>query len=314
VTRPAPALTRVLYVGGVPRSGSTLTDLMLGQLPGHVGLGELFYLWHNGPGRDVQCACGEPFSRCPLWTEVGRIAFGGWPRDIVDEVLRLQRVVDRTSRIPLLLVPRLRPAFHAHLTRYREILATLYAAVARASGAQVVVDSSKRPSLAFVLRGAPGVDLRVAHVVRDPRGVAFSWSKRVALPAGASHRTEMPRWSAVTVSRRWVTVNAAFGLLSLLGVPRLAVRYEDLVAAPRVHLARIAALHDLPLTDDDLDFVTGDGLRVGSSHLIAGSRIRLAGNTMVLRVDDEWRRALPARRRRLVSGATWPLRWKYGYR
>ena len=311
---PARTVTRVLYVGGVPRSGSTLTDLMLGQLPGHVGLGELFYLWHNGPGRDVQCACGEPFSRCPLWTEVGRLAFGGWPRDLVDEVLRLQRAVDRTSRIPLLLVPRLAPAFHRQLVRYGEILATLYAAVARASGAQVVVDSSKRPSLAFVLRRVPDIDLRVAHVVRDPRGVAFSWGKVVALPTGASHRTEMPRWSAATVSRRWVTVNAAFVLLSLLGVPRLAVRYEDLVAAPRVQLTRIAALHDLPLTGDDLSFVTADGLRVASSHVIAGGRIRLAGNLMPLRVDDEWRRSLPVMRRRLVSGATWPLRWKYGYR
>ena len=56
----------VLFVGGMPRSGSTLFDLMVGQLPGHCDVGELFYLWQAGPLRDQLCACGEPFSELPL--------------------------------------------------------------------------------------------------------------------------------------------------------------------------------------------------------------------------------------------------------
>jgi hypothetical protein len=35
---------------------------------------------------------------------------------------------------------------------------------------------------------------------------------------------------------------------------------------------------------------------------------------MPLRLDEEWRTALPSRLRRFVSAATWPLRRRYGYR
>ena len=46
------------------------------------------------------------------------------------------------------------------------------------TGTEIVVDSSKHPSLAFCLRTSD-VDLRVVHVVRDIRGVAYSWSKTI---------------------------------------------------------------------------------------------------------------------------------------
>ena len=39
---------RVLYVGSWSRSGSTLLDLMLGQVPGFVSVGELRFLWQRG--------------------------------------------------------------------------------------------------------------------------------------------------------------------------------------------------------------------------------------------------------------------------
>ncbi len=311
MVQPGPPV-RVLYVGGVPRSGSTLADLMIGQLPAHVGVGELYYLWQNGPRQNVTCACGERFTDCPFWTEVGARAYGGWSAAPVDEVLALQRRVDRTARIPRLIAPT--GSFGTAARRYTEILTALYRGIADTAGATVVVDSSKRPSLGFALRRAPGVRLGIAHVVRDPRGVAYSWSKTVKLPAGASHRTEMPRWSTGTVARRWVTVNASIAALARLGVPRVVVRYEDLVRDPATELIRVAALHDVAVRPDELDFLSDGGVRPAASHTIAGSRIRLSTGVMTLRVDEEWRRSLPPGRRRFVAAATAMSRWRYGYR
>src|SRR5262245_61913953 len=247
------APVRLLYVGGVPRSGSTLADLMIGQLPGHIGGGELYYLWTDGPQHNVRCACGVPFFDCPFWTEVGQRAYGGWPASLVEEMLDLQRRVDRTARIPALLAAPDRSDFARDVTRYTGRLTALYRAIADASGATVVVDSSKRPSLGFALRRASGVDLAVAHVVRDPRGVAYSWRKRV--PDGATHRGDMPRWSLATVSRRWITVNAAVAALRRFGVRSVRVRYEDLVADPATELARIAALHGASVSAGELTFL-----------------------------------------------------------
>jgi sulfotransferase family protein len=306
------APVRLLYVGGVPRSGSTLADMMIGQLPGHVGVGELYYLWSDGPRHNVRCACGEVFRECPFWTKVGDRAYGGWPGSLVAEMLTLQRMVDRTPRIPQLLAAPAGSPFDRARTRYTDRLTALYEAIAETSGASVVVDSSKRPSLAFALRRAAGIDLAIAHVVRDPRGVAYSWRKTV--PDGATHRGEMPRWSTGTVSRRWITVNAAVAALRRCGVRGVRVRYEDLVTNPARELARVAALHGTPASPADLDFLADGGVRPALTHTIAGSRIRHSTGVLPLRLDEEWRERLPARERRLVSVATAVSRWRYGYR
>ena len=57
--------------------------------------------------------------------------------------------------------------------------ARTYAAIAQVSGRRVVIDSSKHASLAFCLSTSPALDLRVVHVIRDSRAVAYSWSRVV---------------------------------------------------------------------------------------------------------------------------------------
>jgi Sulfotransferase family len=304
---------RVLYVGGMPRSGSTLTDLMLHQLPGHIGVGELFYLWRNGLAHDGLCACASPFSACPFWSEVGRVAFGGWARTDPTHVMRLQERVDRTSRIPLLLLPRRPKRFAMELEEYAEVLRRLYTAIVSVSGQEVVVDSSKRPSLAYVLRTMPDVDLRVVHVVRDPRGVAFSFAKHVELPPGAALGSEMPRSTTRKVSRRWVSVNALIAGLRHVGVPVTRVRYEDLVATPARELRRVLDLMDEDGPQGAFEHVTAAGVTVPRTHVVAGGRIRLANGTMPLRVDEQWRHDMPDGSRRLVEVMTAPVRSRYGY-
>ncbi len=304
----------VLYLGGMPRSGSTLLNLMLGQLPGHFEVGELFYLWDSGPLRNELCACGRAFSSCPFWTEVGRIAFGGWDRVDVKRVLDLRESVDRTLCLPLIVAPWLWPAFRRRLEQYTQLLVGLYGAVQQVSGAEVVVDSTKRPSLAYILHRASGVDLRLVHVVRDPRGVVNSWSRQVPLPEGAGPRPYMLKRSAVLISRRWVTVNAMVGALAALRVPSVVLRYEDLVRDPQGQLRRVMALHR-PLSDQlELTFLTDKGLQLASSHAVAGGRVRFKTGVLELRLDEAWRQQLSTSKQRFVEAATWPLRRRYGYR
>lgn len=307
------APVRVLYVAGVPRSGSTLTDLMLHQLPGHVGVGELFYLWRNGVIHDGLCACGAPFHGCPFWKDVGDRAFGGWRTDFAEEMMRLQEVVDTTSAIPRLLAPRRPRRFQAELDSYADVLRQLYRAILDVSGAEVIVDSSKRPSLAFVLRAMPDIDLRVAHVVRDPRGVAYSFAKHVALPEGAALRGEMPRSSTRKVARRWVTVNTLVDVLARLGVPSQRLRYEDLVRAPERELGTVMRLTGMTGDATSLDFVHDGSVEIPQTHLVAAGRIRLQHGAMPLKLDEAWREDMPTRSRRLVSVMTAPVRARYGY-
>src|SRR4029078_5765586 len=81
---------RVLFIAGWGRSGSTLLDRILGQVPGVFSAGELRHIWQRGVGEDRLCGCGEPFASCSVWRKVSEISFGGWEELDLDEVQSLR--------------------------------------------------------------------------------------------------------------------------------------------------------------------------------------------------------------------------------
>lgn len=305
---------RVLFVGGMPRSGSTLFELMAGQLPGHFDVGEMFYLWRSGVLGDHLCACGESFSSCPFWTSVGDQAFGGWDQVDVQDVLALQDRVDTTARLPLARLSRLAPNHARQVHKYLDVTRSLYAAVAEVSRASVIVDSTKRPSTAHLLALDDQVDLAVAHIVRDPRGVVNSWNKQVASPTNAEAQPFSRRRAQRQISRRYLTVNLMIEQLSRRGVLVLRIRYEDLVHDPTAAMRTVLNLWSVEAAADDLAFLTPDGLKTGTSHAVAGGRIRLRSGPLPLRLDQSWRHELSPWRIRLTEAATYPLMKRYGYR
>jgi hypothetical protein len=307
------ARQRVLFVGGMPRSGSTLLDLMVGQLPSHVDVGELFYMWQAGVLRNQLCACGEAFDHCPFWLAVGAEAFGGWEQLDIDDVLALQARVDTTARLPLARFPRLLSRHARDVARYLELTNRVIRATAAVSGADVVVDSTKRPSTAALLASSDLLDLRVAQVVRDPRGVVNSWSRTVALPTGAGANDHLKRRTTRQIVRRWVTVNVMIERLRRRGIPVHTVRYEDLVSDPRAAMIALLELWGRRPGPGDLDFLGPDGLQGGASHAIAGGRVRMRTGPIQLRLDEAWRRELPRWKRAVTVACTYPLMRRYGY-
>ncbi len=309
----ATAAPTVVYIGGLGRSGTTLLERMLGQVPGWCSVGELVHMWHRGLLDDERCGCGEPFSRCPFWTAVGLDAFGGWDRVDVAEMLRLKESVDRNRYIAAMLLPWLLPAYRRRLAAYSAVVTRLYGAIATASGCHTVIDSSKHPSFAYLLRRARGVRLRVVHVVRDSRAVAFSWGTRVRRPEVVDGEAYMTTYSPVKVGVLWNVHNLLFELLARVGAPTVVVRYEDLLAAPERELRRILRLVEGEPEPAALDFVGPTHVDLAPGHTVAGNPMRFSAGRVELRFDERWRSGLPPSRRRLVSAATWPLRTRYRY-
>jgi hypothetical protein len=305
----APA--RVLYVGGAGRSGSTLLDLLLNEVPGIFAAGEVRYIWNRGVAANELCGCGHRFLSCPFWTAVGARAFGGWDAVNVDEVLHLQRSVDRHAAIPLMVRPRLRGDYGRRLRRFGETLECLYRAIAEVAGAEVVVDSTKRPSSAFLLASIPSIDLRFVQLVRDSRGVAFSWSKRVERPEVVDRVDFMPRYSSAEAGLRWMANNSLFHLLARTGVPGMRLRYEALVQAPAQELKRVVR-HAGLAAPGGLAFVERRPVELRTNHVVAGNPLRLRDG-LDLRLDEAWRAQMGRRDRSTVLLLTWPLLLRYGY-
>jgi hypothetical protein len=302
----------VLYVGGVIRSGSTLLHRILGELPGYVPIGEFVHLWRYCLPLDTDCGCGEPFSKCPFWTRVGDVAFGGWDRIDHEEMLGLARRLDVTKAIPALVVPHPGKTRSRDRDRYAGVLSTIYRSIAEVSGAQVIVDSSKYPGAAYLLRRVPAVDLRVITIVRDPRGVAYSCSKRVRRPEKVSPDEYMTVWTTRQITRNWVTTTLLVSAISRFGVTATTVRYEDLMTDPVAEIDRVGDVLGLPVTGVE-QFLTSDSVRLSPAHTLDGNPMRFATGPIPIRADEEWRTSLPARDRRLVETLSWPWRRRYGY-
>jgi len=170
--------TKVLYVAGWGRSGSTILGRILGQIEGFFSVGELRYIWDRGVIENRLCSCGNPFRECPVWGKVVSRVLGTGGSITAEELVDLRERGLRTRHVLLEPTRRRLQARVALMDRYVQALEKLYPAVQDASGGRVIVDTSKFPSYAYLLRNTPGIKLYLLHLVRDPRAVAYSWASR----------------------------------------------------------------------------------------------------------------------------------------
>ena len=301
----------VAFVGGHGRSGSTLLSRVLGAVPGFVSVGELCYLWDQGVVMDRMCGCGQPFSRCEFWTAVGKDAFGGWDRVDARALLTLRKAVERVRYTPLLSAPAVAPDYARKLREYAAAMSKVYHSVRAVSGAEVVVDTSKYPSSAYLLRHVPGVELRLVHLVRSVYGVCYSWSKTVARPDRDGK--PMPQYPPTRTAAEWSAFNFLLDALRLRGVPTQLVHYEDFVAAPRAELTRIVRFLGRDVSGDDLAFVGESSVELPRDHSVAGNPMRFRSGPEELRLDEAWRTKLDPKARRLISVVGGPAILRYGY-
>jgi hypothetical protein len=306
-----PQPVRVLYIGGWGRSGSTLLDRMLGTALGFFTAGELREVWYRGRLENRLCGCGQTFHDCPFWKDVGERAFGGWDTEDARQRAEQRMRLDRPWHLPLLLQPGLWPAYRRRHADYGEVLGKLYRAIADASEAPIIVDSSKIPTYAMLLARAPGIDLRMLHLVRDPRGVAYSWQKQVRRVDGGN-TDDMYRYGVASTIVRYDMYNGLTQTAGRVSTPYLRIRYEDLVARPLETLRAIGVFAwDSPVVEPgDLD---SGMIEFADDHTVDGNPIRFQRGAVALELDDAWRRQLDARSRRSVTVGTAPFLINYRY-
>jgi hypothetical protein len=309
----APPPFTLAYVAGAGRSGSTLLERLLGQIPGVCAAGEITLSWVRGFRENQLCGCGTPFRECAFWREVTRLAFGGMEAFDPEPALALRDALCRMHHIPRFASPALRSrAFQDRLTRYGEILRRLYHAIHQVSGARVIVDSSKYPPEAWLLRALPGLRLSVIHLVRHSNAVAYAWQKRLVRPDVHWTTAYMPRYPFLKTTIAWNVFNVVIELLGRRGVPSFRVRYEDLVARPGEIVAGAARF--LGLDPAGTPFIRGNAADFTPNHTASGNPVRFATGAVALRLDREWEGAAPAVQRAIVTALTFPLLRRYGYR
>jgi len=284
---------KVLYIAGMGRSGSTLLARLLGELDGVLNVGEAArYLFNTTMmSRDLPCGCGSKVSECAFWKDIVPKIDTDMQRFCTDFV--------RIRRFPLLISPVKSPAVREKEKKLLSAIEALYVAVTEHSGCEVIIDSSKNPSNAYILSKVPNVELSVVHLVRDPRGVVSSSSR----PKGY-----LQRRPPLKVALWWLAYNLPAELLRTCAERYWLVRYEDFVQYPKDIVGEIASQVRGKVVE--ANFLNGTQAQINLQHVLAGNPAKSTQGPLKIEAQ-KWE--LPRFMRLLVTLLTLPLLYRYRY-
>src|SRR5262249_39743105 len=150
-----------------------------------------------------------------------------------------------------------------------------------------LVDASKNPYRLLWLKQSAAFNLRVIHLVKDPRAFVYSISKT---GNGSVNLKQAARATA-----RWNAENFLFDKLfrnRFSSNEVMRVRYEELASDTELILKKILGWLNLPYQDDMISEFRN------TNHGVAGNPMRHRNNA--IQMDEKWRRGLPHALQRLV--------------
>ncbi|MEO1436115.1 MAG: sulfotransferase [Bacteroidota bacterium] len=301
---------KVIYCMGAGRSGSTVLNTILGSHPDITGGGEL-----QNAGRvftnDEYCSCGERVSACPFWVPV----YQKWSDRIGEG--KIQETFQRKYKIEHFKSPfawmKLATAYKGQADFLKDYLNHTYEffkAISEVSGKAVVADVSKNPLRAWALMHHPLIDLRIIHLVRDGRAVAWSLKKAYKIDVKAGLEKELkprPIWRTALF---WSVVNRQANFVRKRAQNVCVIRYEDLTRFPAETLQKIGAMAEVDFNPviDIMD--RQDPLPV--SHILAGNKLRMA-KTIKLKFNKEWTEKMDTKDQETFFKFTRRTMQRFGY-
>jgi hypothetical protein len=307
----------VVYVMGYGRSGSTITDILLNSHPDIISVGALnnVYQWML---EHEACACGEELVNCSFWSDVVERHIGYPATDSkfmaqVHKMLRCQDSVERMRQYASVLFNKVS---QIRKVNYREQMNDLLINIAETSGKHIVVDSSKstrdctgRP---LALYRYSDVNIKVIHLVRDGRGVA--WSAMKCAGSGERKRiSELKLYNFMRTSLSWMITNflALMTKWKLDDDHYMLLRYEDLCESPESELNRIGEFVGIDITRIKDHLVKGEKLDVG--HNLGGNRVRFS-RSVSFNPDVKWKSDMPMHYKLFFWVLAWPILRVFQYR
>lgn len=296
----------VAFVAGAGLSGSTLLEQALSQIDGCFTVGELYWMWKPYWPLMV-CECGSQFRLCPFWQSVIGDVFGDEQEIVRARMESLGGRFIRHSIAPTIRNAKPRYRIGASFRELGAVMAAVYGSVARHSGATVVVDATKAALWGLCASTAPGIDLSVVRMVRDPRGFAFSNARSRAFHYPPGSRTT-PRGTTRSYAN-WLASNISADVLASRTEASMLVFYDQFAHDPVKAVQPVARW--LGLNPEAGSAIQHDALvidRVG--HAIGGNPRRPRRGVTPIRVDDEWKTAATPSVRALAP-AVLPLWRRY---
>jgi hypothetical protein len=277
---------RYVCIPGSPFTGSTLLGTLLNEHPDCASIGAAVGLLPSADLSTYRCSCGRLFRDCEFWNDIAaRTQALGHPVNVFEtNFWNTNLRLSQNRLINALLVRSLRwdplndfrDALVGRFRRATTAIAhmgwhtwSLASAVLERTGKTVFIDTSRDHQRPKYLARHPSLDLKVIHLIRDPRGNSASIMKHT----GADAATAAREW------RRY-NVEAARVRRYLPQDSWMTLHYEDLCADPEGVLGQISDFLGVDRASKQQESPAGE------SHII-GNKMRLKGRSEV-REDLSW--------------------------
>lgn len=305
---------RLVFVVCPSYQGATLLALLLNNHSLVSALGDMLPL--TDPGQ--MCACGQLVAACAFWRNVSerlgvvrpselrtRLPACSWPlahRQFEGGVVRcsgsarVNRAVGHMARTVVdLTVPALWRAHSGPPAELARSYRSFYEIVVETHGTSVFVDGQKswRKVALLTQQLQPEVDVRIVHLLRDPRGFAESTRRHDDV-----HDLRASGWLWQDLHRRMGALKSA--------APYYALRYEDLCARPEEELA---LLFDFMGVEPE-DVATPP--KEPHKHHVLGNRMLHHFDGGITN-DERWRETLTKAEQHTILRAAGSLARRHGY-
>lgn len=246
---------------GTARSGSTILEIILSKGRGCFGAGEISSLAQDGFLENRECSCGRHCRDCDVWGIVFDLMDAG--ENDLSLWASVQKQMDWHDgffrQVAGLVSADAGLEYGKWNRRVLEVLSD-------ATGASIIVDSSKYAGRALALQRLVGPDVKVICLTRSPEGLMTSFAK-------ANKDEQRPKKPLSALLYYVVTLASLRLAIILLGRKNvLQLRYEELISDPAATLNRIGNWSGVDFSEPAQRLK--DGLEFEVGHVITGNRLR----------------------------------------
>jgi hypothetical protein len=279
----------IIYILGAGRSGSTILATVLHDHEKVQNVGELHHFF-SYLKNDERCSCGAKLSNCEFWGAVKDKLPVALDNDAA-EYEQLAHRMEYHSVIPFYLLGT-EPI--KNFQKYKEAQEQIIQ-VLDDSKDGYILDSAKYIGRFMALRKIFNNDVKGIFLVRDLRGVIWSFKKKV--------QTQSPPLRTVIY---YTLINTLGQMLSwfLPSEQIMKVRYEDIVDRPEETFTNIGNFLELDYSEAISKIKAKRPFNI--THIVGGNRLKTS-NKVVLRKDDKWQKNMPALQKIGYYLLAWPL-------
>lgn len=260
----------LIYIIGAGRSGTTVLDIMLGNVNGSISLGEINrFFKRNGipPKREKESKVYN------FWINLKDQMLGSGFNDM----LYLQKL-SQQNEYHLAFI---KSIFKKCNTEYVNAIVEQYDFIGQNTSQNVLIESSKYPVRALNLSNYLDSDqfqIKYIYLKKDPEKVVKSFQKK---------NLEQPSKGFFMANLYYLIVNILCGItiriLKSKGHRVSTLRYEDLISTPKETLLKLGSDIDEDYSELIRKLIIKEPLNTG--YVFDGNRIRLK-ETLILRDSD----------------------------